>query len=179
MKKDQLIILSDLWGKQKSDWIHTYRDILAPYFEISYYDCCVLGKINTLPYTEKDLHQQFINGGIATAVTALLALEKEPIDVLSFSIGGTIAWKAALAGLEFKNLYAVSATRLRYETQKPKGNISLFYGEKDEFAPDKTWCNTMQLEPKIIANTSHNCYTDSSTIASICKAITANKLHKK
>lgn len=41
MKK--LILLSDLWGKEKPNWILQYTIVLEKYFDVKYYDCCELG----------------------------------------------------------------------------------------------------------------------------------------
>ena len=71
------------------------------------------------------------------------------MDILGFSIGGYIAWKAALEGLKVRNLTAVSATRLRFETTKPDCKIALIYGEHDTFQPSIDWYNRIELD-KII-----------------------------
>ena len=56
-----------------------------------------------------------MNSGIEIAVQTLLNKEKGEIKILAFSVGGTIAWKAALKGLKVSDLVAVSSNRLRYE----------------------------------------------------------------
>jgi pimeloyl-ACP methyl ester carboxylesterase len=169
--KPRLIILSDLWGKQKSDWVSDYVEQLKDKFEIQFYDCCELGAIDRTIYTEENLHIQFVNGGIETAIENLLESEKNKIDVLAFSIGGTIAWKAALRGLDVRNLVAVSSTRLRYVEDIPSGKIKLYYGEKDINTPSSNWFEKHSINFEIIKNKEHNFYTQNEFAASICNAI--------
>ncbi|GGX31361.1 hypothetical protein [Aquimarina muelleri] len=160
MAKQKLLILSDLWGLKKSDWLPYYTDILNEKFEIQYYDCCTLGKLNTSKYTEEALHQQFVNGGIELAVQNLIDKETEIVHILAFSIGGTIAWQSMLKGLKVASLYAVSATRLRYETNKPDGDIKLYFGETDTYAPNKEWLSKMNNIAVIKNKKGHSLYTE-------------------
>ena len=69
---EKLIILSDLWGSLKSDWLPHYTEILEKHFEIEYYDCRELGEIDLKECTEEKIHQQFMNGGIDRAIKYLL-----------------------------------------------------------------------------------------------------------
>ena len=138
--KPRLVILSDLWGKQKSAWITMYIENLQNTFDIQYYDCCEIGTIDTTIYSQENLHQQFTSFGIEKAVATLLNKEKEPFHLIAFSIGGTIAWKAALLGLPLISLHAISATRLRYEVTIPTIDIVLYFGEEDKYKPTKDWC---------------------------------------
>ncbi len=156
--KARLVILSDLWGISETNWESWYIDKLSSKFDIVYYDSCILGNISKINYNQKDLHQQFINGGIDNAVNKLLQLETEQINVLTFSIGGTIAWKAGLKGLKIENLISLSATRLRYENQKPNCNIQLIYGDEDIYMPSMNWFNQMNIIPRIIKHQSHDFY---------------------
>ena len=160
MTKQRLLILSDLWGSKKSDWLSYYTNILRKKFEIQYYDCCTLGELNTSTYTEEALHQQFINGGIELAVQNLLDTETETVHILAFSIGGTIAWKSMLKGLKVASLHAVSATRLRYETNKPDGNIQLYFGENDTYAPNTKWFGKINSTATIKNKKGHDLYTE-------------------
>jgi hypothetical protein len=157
--KPRLIILSDLWGKEKSGWVSNYVSLLKDKFEIQYYDCCELGSIDKINYTEENLHSQFVNGGIEKVVENLLKAEKNQIDVLAFSIGGTIAWKATLKGLNVRQLFAVSSTRLRYENEIPNGIIKLYYGENDTNKPSNDWFGKYSIDLEIIKNKEHNFYT--------------------
>ena len=169
--KPRLIILSDLWGKEKSNWVSDYVEQLKDKFEIQFYDCCELGAINRSNFTEKSIHIQFVNGGIEKVIENLLEAEKNQIDVLAFSIGGTIAWKAALRGLDFRNLFAVSSTRLRYEEDIPNGVIKLYYGENDINKPSNNWFEKHSINFEIIKNKEHNFYTESEFVTSICNEI--------
>lgn len=169
--KPRLIILSDLWGKEKSDWVSTYVELLKSKFEIQYYDCCELGEIDKTNYTEENLHSQFVNGGIERAVRSLLKIEMNQIDILAFSIGGTIAWKAALRGLNVRSLFAVSSTRLRYEVEIPNGAIKLYYGEKDSNKPNNDWFEKHSIAFEIIKDKGHNFYTEKEYTTPICNKI--------
>jgi hypothetical protein len=160
--KPRLIILSDLWGKGKSQWVKTYVAILNPFYEIVFYDCCELGNVNTSDYSEAKLHEQFVDGGIETAVEKLIHLEKGKIDVLAFSIGGTIAWKAALKEMNIGNIFAVSSTRLRYETEAPNCKIMLYFGEKDSNKPDENWFKKQKTAYEIVQDKGHDLYTEYS-----------------
>lgn len=177
--KPILIILSDISGIHPSNWIQNYVAALSSNYDIRLYDSCEIGKIDTNSINVDIRHLQFINGGIDVAVKKLIELEKNEIDILAFSIGGTIAWKAALAGLKVKNLYAVSATRLRLETAKPDCKINLFYGEKDDFKPALTWFKKIELIAKIIEKGNHTFYTNKNQSIKICKSIKVQHDFKK
>jgi hypothetical protein len=169
--KPRLIILSDVWGKEKSDWISGYLELLNDNFEIQYYDCCELGEIDKTNYIEEGLHSQFVNGGIQKAVANLLKIEKNQIDILAFSIGGTIAWKVALKGLNVRNLFAVSSTRLRYEDEIPNGAVKLYYGKNDKNKPSNDWFEKHSIDFEIIKNKEHDFYTEKEFANSICNEI--------
>lgn len=172
---EKLIVLSDLWGVQKSNWIEIYTTILKVHFEVKYYDCCELGELDLTDYSEGNIHQQFINGGIDKAVENLIKKENESISVLGFSIGGSIAWKAACQGLKVNDLTAVSSTRLRNESIKPNSSIKLFYGDKDPFKPQKDWFDHFQLNPKIYEHENHDFYMKQEIAIEICNQIIKNK----
>jgi hypothetical protein len=169
--KPRLIILSDLWGKEKAAWTLDYIELLKNKFEIQYYDCCELGEIDKTNFSEENLHNQFVNGGIEKAVVNLLKIEKNQIDVFAFSIGGTIAWKTALKGLNIGKLFAVSSTRLRYEDKIPSGTIQLYYGEKDCNKPSNAWFEKHSIDFEIIKNKEHDFYTEKESADSICVEI--------
>ena len=165
------MILSDLWGKEKSGWVSVYVELLEEKFEIQYYDCCDLGGIDKTNYTEENLHSQFINGGIEKAVENLLKTEKNQIDILAFSIGGTIAWKGAMKGLNVRNLFAISSTRLRYENEIPIGAIKLYYGENDSNKPSDDWFEKYSIDFEIIKDKEHSFYAEKDFVISICNEI--------
>ncbi|WP_156831957.1 alpha/beta hydrolase [Kaistella palustris] len=172
--KPRLIILSDMWGKAKSDWVSYYIEILKPLFETVYYDCRVLAEIPTHNIGEAELHGQFTEGGISKAVENLVKLEVNASTILGFSIGGTVAWKSCLQGLSCRNIYAVSSTRLRKETEKPAVVTQLIYGENDPYKPDKKWYESMRLPETLIKGESHNFYRDKIRAYQICEMITKN-----
>ena len=66
--KKQLLILSDLWGIQKATYLPQYTALLQAKYNIQFIDCCQIGQVDTSNYTQENLHQQFINGGINLAV---------------------------------------------------------------------------------------------------------------
>ena len=157
--KQKLLILSDLWGAKKASYLPKYITLLQSKFDVEFLDCCQLGEIDTTNYTQENLHQQFINGGINLAIENLLKNYPQEVDILAFSIGGTIAWKANLAGLKIKNLYAISATRLRYETERPNSQISLVYGGLDTYRPNENWFVDLEItDYGIFENEGHNLY---------------------
>lgn len=125
-----------------------------------------------LPYEEKSIHQQFINGGIERAVQQLLAKEKSRSSyVLAFSIGGTIAWKAGLRGLAIQHCFAISANRLRYETQQAKHPVHLYYGQDDPYRPQQDWLDQMNVNYRLIPGKGHLLYKDPTEIEYICQTI--------
>lgn len=172
--KKRLIILSDLWGKDKSEWLINYTRNLKAYFDIEYYDCCELGGISKSDYNEEELHKQFVDGGIDRAVNKLIELEKEVVNILAFSVGGTIAWKYGIKNYNIDSLICVSSTRLRYETIRPKGKIRLFYGGNDVFKPQIEWLDEMELNYEVLSDKEHQVYTDSEFAKQLCKQIIIN-----
>ncbi len=166
--KSRLILLSDLWGKTKADWIQYYHELLDPVFDLQYYDCCELGGIDITNLKEETIHSRFVEDGITMAVERLLELEKGKVNILAFSIGGTIAWKAGLEGLKIEHLQAISSTRLRYETSKPNCSIKLRYGSKDPFIPGQEWFEKMELAYEIIQDGDHLIYTGREFARKVC-----------
>ncbi len=156
----RLVILSDLWGEKKSEWLINYTQVLKEYFNIVIYDCCELARIDKSSYTEKSLHNQFVNGGIERAVKELVKIEKNSVNILAFSIGGTIAWKFGIKSNKIDSLICLSSTRLRYESIKPKGKINLYFGSKDNFAPSLKWYVDMSLDYHDIKNRGHHFYRE-------------------
>jgi hypothetical protein len=173
--KQKLIILSDLWGTKNAAWILKYEKQLSLYFDTKVYDTCVLANINIDNLREEQIHKKFVEGGIDKAVEMLLNQVKEKIIVLAFSIGGFIAWEAALKGLDFVDLYAVSATRLRNQKRKPKGHLMLYYGDGDLYKPNKKWFSELNIKAHIVENKGHELYKNVSFINRICKEILMNR----
>ncbi|WP_348799778.1 alpha/beta hydrolase [Flavobacterium adhaerens] len=171
MPKSRLLILSDLFGSKKLEWINYYIEKLEYSFDIQYYDVLKLGEIRTVDFDEKDIHSQFLENGIDKAVQNLLNHEKEKVFILGFSIGGTIAWKASLQGLKVLQLFAVSSTRLRYETQTPNCKLKLYFGEDDSNRPNTQWFLDLNVSNVILPNQNHQLYLEHEIIALICNEI--------
>lgn len=158
--KERLIIISDLWGREKSEWLINYTRILEAKFDIEFYDSCELGGIDKTEYSQANLHKQFVEGGIEKAVNKLIEIEKHSINILAFSIGGTIAWKYGIRSGKINSLTCVSSTRLRKETERPNGTLKLFFGENDEFKPKIEWLEKIGLDYKILLDKEHQVYCE-------------------
>lgn len=175
-RKQRLIILSDLWGTENSSWITHYIAILKNYYDVKYYDSRILGEIDNTEKTKENLHEKFIQGGVETAVTNLLAKENKIKVILGFSIGGYIAWKACNSGLNTEKLIAVSSTRLRYEKQKPSISIELIYGEEDTYKPSANWFKELNINPTIFNKLGHDLYRRKKIAKEIAESIIENRL---
>lgn len=160
--KERLIIISDLWGEGNAEWLIHYTDLLARTFALTFYDSCELGAIDTFNYTQDSLHQQFIHGGITSAVEQLAEREPNPVPILAFSVGGVIAWKFGLKTDNMTALFSVSSTRLRKETLRPNGHIALYFGEQDPYQPTAPWVEQMQLEYQVLPNKGHQVYRETA-----------------
>lgn len=172
--KPSLVILSDLWGKNQSDWWNSYTELLKDRFVLTFLDSGELAEISSTVIAEEKRHQQFVNGGIDRAVQQLIELVKvqpNSVYLMGFSIGGTIAWKAALQGLAVTELIVVSATRLRYECESPTCPIQLYFGEDDPYLPWLSWLEEMKLNATLISNQGHEFYRDYSYAKQLCKVI--------
>lgn len=171
--KPDLLILSDLWGLENADWTQLYIENLQAHFNVSYYDVRELGQLNdSNKITASEIHTQFLEFGIEKAIHNLLKVKPNSLlNILAFSIGGTIAWKATLAGLKVEKMYLISSTRLRYEVQKPNCDIYLFYGENDAYQPSKDWLKKMKLDCKISSNAAHEFYRAKKIANTICDII--------
>lgn len=171
MTKPRLLILSDLFGGENPEWINYYTKIVESKFDIQYYDVLKLGEIDTSDFNEKNIHKQFLETGIDKAVENLLNLEKEKVTVLGFSIGGTIAWKASLKGLNISQLITVSSTRLRFETEIPNCKIKLYFGGRDLNIPDLEWFMDLKISNRIFESEDHQLYLKGNNALVICNDI--------
>lgn len=162
-----LLLLSDMWGQRQWQWLALYEQALQVHFQVQRLDVCTLGHLNTSIYESDTLHQQFLDGGITQAVNELLKFQAPNLYIIAFSIGGTIAWKAMEKGLQVKQCYAVSATRLRYETTPAKYPTKLFYGNNDPFRPNDIWLKNINLSYKLFPDQAHECYKNSKIAAAI------------
>ncbi len=167
----RLIIISDLWGGKQPTYIQKYLHLLDQKFELQYYDACALGEIDQSDFTEKNIHQQFVNGGIDMAVENLLQAEDSKVSILGFSIGGVIAWKAIQQGLNCDALLAVSSTRLRYESERLTCPTQLIFGKLDPFKPKEKWFKMMNITYKLFDNQGHEFYKNESIVDWIAKEL--------
>ncbi|MEM1121754.1 MAG: alpha/beta hydrolase [Bacteroidota bacterium] len=158
--KERLVIISDLWGSEKAEWLPNYTEILETKFELWFYDSCEIGKVDKSNYEQYNLHIQFVDGGIDLAVDNLVEKERNPVNILAFSVGGVIAWKFGLSTDNIKSLLCVSSARLRKETERPKGRIELYFGEKDEHLPSTEWRKNMQIKFNMLIDKGHMVYTE-------------------
>ena len=175
----RLLVITDLWGLQNAEWLQAYTSPLSEKTEVIVYDSQALGEVDEQLETEEEVHQAFINGGLEKAVENLVLQEtrlrkaepNEAFDVLAFSIGGAIAWKAALAGLNVRHLYALSSTRLRKETVVPEFKFSLIFGEEDAYRPDSEWQAKMGCEIDLVKGKEHIFYREVDIAAQIVRRI--------
>ncbi len=169
MSKKELVILSDLWGSKQSEWLALFKALLSPKFDITFFDACKLGAVDTSLYSEDHLHRQFVDFGIETAVNNLLKLTHSPKIYIGCSIGGTIAWQAALKGLPVERLITISSTRLRKETTKPDCQMQLYFGKDDPYQPSLSWYKRMSIENFQILDGGHNIYKNIISLEKIVK----------
>lgn len=175
--KKQLLIISDLWGFQNSNWIALYLDQLSQDFEVSIFDCYLQSDINPRLTSEVEIHQYFLNKGMEICSKKLTHLTSKKTSILAFSIGGTIAWKTVLKDAQFNTFFAVSATRLRLENKRPTGNIRLFYGSEDDSRPSETWFAQNSISYTLFEEKKHNLYMKLDSCKLICSSlINENKL---
>ncbi len=135
-----------------------YSEGLKKNYTLQVYDSCQLAGISTMHSTPEERHRKFITGGIEKAVQNLVSKVSTKAFILGFSIGGTLAWKAVLNGLTSPGLFLISATRLRYEKEKPAVPIQLYYGENDRYRPKNSWFTKMALQPQTVARKGHAFY---------------------
>ncbi len=155
----KLIILSDLWGRERANWVKHYEERLNTNYKVVFYDSCQLGEIDLSVFDEQSIHEQFKKTGIENAVNSLLKVEKQTIDIaIGFSIGGTILWKAILKGLKVKRLIGISATRLRLESRKIPCSSKLYFGLLDQYKPSAEWLETMPTDYEVLENRHHDMY---------------------
>tara|TARA_R110002051_G_scaffold254534_1_gene313487 strand:- start:874 stop:1419 length:546 start_codon:yes stop_codon:yes gene_type:complete len=175
---ERLVIVSDMWGTKKSLWITSYLGYLQQHYDIVFYDCQELANIDLTVETHENLHREFVNGGIDTASAHLLKRERIPSHYLAFSTGGTIVYKAGLFGLPIKSLYAISATRVRVESEKPDFLTHFLFGSNDSYKPTEEWSKEMNVEMELVNDFGHELYTDEKIIKKVCQDLLA-KVTKK
>ena len=156
MKK--IIFLSDINGNYCSIQLANKLVDLEKN-EVIKYDCRILGEIDNFNHKQKEeIHSAFIAYGIDNAVENLLSLEKEPITIVGFSIGGTIAWEYALRSKSVNEIICFSSTRLRHQNKKPNCKIKLLFGELDKYKPNNNWFKGLDLKPVLVKSEGHEFY---------------------
>ncbi len=165
-----------MWGAEKSAWLNNFQHALLSHYKIKFYDATKLGQLDPNRYgDEKSLHQAYIETGIDHGIQNLIRIEKEPQIYIACSIGGIMAWKAALEGLPIKKLIAISSTRLREESKSPNCDFQLFYGKDDSNKPSANWLNTFAKDKHEIINGDHDIYTDKEQVPYIIKSLLEGK----
>lgn len=166
----ELTVLSDIWGAKDTQWFDHIRSIVSDKVPIEFCDSSELGKVEVRGHSEQEIHQQFLEFGIDNAVNELLLREqrtKISRIYIGCSIGGLIAWKAALKGLKVDCLITISSTRLRYETQKPACKVVNYFGLSDIYRPQADWLNKQDnLTTKLLTG-GHEIYKNHSTLNKI------------
>lgn len=169
--KQEIIILSDLWGHRKSDWLSHFNEALSLNYNIKFYNSCELAGIDPHLSDQSQIHNEFLNGGIQKASETLIEKELESRIYIGCSIGGVICWKAAEFGLKIDRLMAISSTRLRKETTQPSFPVNLIFGENDQYKPGSEWFDKMNCEYEIIENGGHDIYKDKLVVSGIVKSL--------
>ena len=170
MVSAEVIILSDLWGVRNSPWLSIYQEELREHHSVRTIDCRELAGIDPHLESKQQIHQEFVQRGIDIATQKLADAGVEGSAVLGFSIGGLIAWKAALHGAAFKKIIAVSSTRLRYETDKPSIAVELFFGDQDPHRPNKQWFEQVNVIPELLVG-DHAMYRKPEYVKTLIKGI--------
>lgn len=171
---EKLVVLSDMWGVKRGLWITSYFGYLQQYYDIEFYDIQQLGNIDVPICTDENIHKAFIEGGIDTAVGQLIKKEREASHYLAFSMGGVIAWKAALQGLPLKSLTAISPTRVRFESEKPNCEMNLIFGADDQFKPSAEWNEKTSTPTLHVPGFGHLLYSDEKIISKVCLKLLQN-----
>jgi len=155
LRTKKLIVISDMYGFQ-DDKIPDHSNFEIEGWMIQHYDCRQISSIDK----NDNIHAQYLESGIEKGVEYLLENESDIDCIVAYSMGGTIAWKAIIKGLNVKHLIAVSATRLRLETEKPNCKLSLLYGADDGYQPTPEWFDHMKIIPEIYEHKNHEMYKE-------------------
>lgn len=161
---EKLLILSDIHGFSHCEWIDRYCTELQSKFEITLLDSLLLADIDYLQFTPDEIHEKMIKGGIKTAVDNLTKNYDLGPNLIGFSIGGTIIWKAMLGKASTTKMICVSSTRLRFEVATPHCPVFTLFGNQDKLRPDANWYNEKNLQRKTLQG-DHDFYKTESGIA--------------
>lgn len=176
---EKLVVISDMWGAKKGLWIASYFGYLQQYYDITFHDSQQLGGIDVPLGTDENVRKAFLEGGIRTAVAQLLRKEAAPAHYLAFGIGGTIGYRAALAGLPMKSLTAISAVDIGNEQQRPDMPMTLIFGQQDALRPSDQWAKKVGVEMEMAPHFGHGLYTDEKIISGICLTLLESVTQKK
>lgn len=176
---EKLVVISDMWGAKKGLWIASYFGYLQQYYDIVFHDSQQLGGIDVPLGTDENVRKAFLEGGIETAVAQLLRKEPRPAHYLAFGIGGSIGYKAALAGLSMKSLTAISAVDIAGEQQRPDMPLHLIFGQQDAQRPSAQWAQKVGVEMELAPHFGHGLYTDEKIISEICLGLLETVTQKK
>lgn len=157
-------MLSDIHGFSNCEWIDDYCTELSPKFEIVLLDSLVLADIDYIYLTPDEVHEKMLKGGIQTAVNKLSNIIATEQNVIGFSIGGTILWKALLGKTASTKLVCVSSNRLRFEVATPHCPVLTIFGNQDRLRPDANWYNEKNLQRKTLQG-DHDFYKTKTGIA--------------
>ena len=163
----RLVVVSDMWGSKKGLWITSYLGYLQQYFNIDFYDSRELAQIDKNTVCSEELYTSFLEGGMETAVSRLLAQETTESHYLTFCAGGTIAWNAALKGLPVKSLYAVSPIGLEKQAEGPDCPVTLLYGELSQVIPSDEWRVRTKASIEVIPSFGQEMYSDEKIIRKV------------
>jgi len=162
--KQEVIIISDLWGAGRAEWYDLFQSRLEPIYNLTFYDACKLGEIDLTLYDQENLHKQFLDFGIDKAILALLDYHHKSCIYIGCSVGGVIAWKVARRGLPVEKLITISSTRLRKETESPDCVKYNFYGKGDQYKPSSDWLASTEMGHTTLLDGSHYIYKDADCI---------------
>ena len=105
------------------------------------------------------LHDHLVNrGGTELAVQRLLEQHKSVDIAIGFSAGGTVLWRACLAGLACADLFCLASTRLRNETAKPPGRTHVFFDQKDIDSSSQTRLRRLSDSFHVFRDGRHTAY---------------------
>lgn len=168
--RQNIWILSDIDTKANDKWIKEYQNCLSLAFNVKYFNIRELAGIAIDTEDIEAVHRDFIDFGIAKALKYLHSKEDTPDCILGFSLGGTIAWRYALE-TKLSHLFAISSTRLRYETQVPHTAIYLKFGALDPYKPTQEWFADKGLTHRLQAHAGHTFYKEETYIQELVKKI--------
>ncbi len=160
-----------MWGEQDSEWFSMWKAMITDKTRLTFYDSSKLGRVILKQRSPDQIHNQFVTFGIDHAVKALLAAEHNAKICIGCSVGGVIAWRAALQGLRIDKLITISSTRLRYEVETPLCQVENYFGEHDPYKPNTAWLSTIGKVTSTLIPGGHDIYAQQAVISKIFKEL--------